>query len=361
MKKYVNISDMFCDIDADKMKTDYEAIRAVKDRISRSKKEVKPSTCVLCGKTIDGTCNSHSIPKFCLEQIAINGEVNTSFCLGDFPAVKSKKGINQAGTFHLICRSCDNLFFTNYENPENYYSPPVNRMLAEIVLKSCLMLIYKRRTEIATYASLCNDEPLVAPIIANRKRVNSLDLNEFEESFYTAKKAVEKGKDTYRLVYHRVLDYTVPLAFQGPLGLAYDFEDRLINDLLYYSPKYKIEFIHICIMPMKEKSIILMFIEEGKRRYSKFIKQFNKLSADDQLLALLYIIITYSEDYFLSPCIYETVVGSDAFRNTLRSNADVFFLNQVNNKISDLKEMYDLSKRDSIPNILLNDYRVRNS
>lgn len=49
MKKYVNISDMFCDIDADKMKTDYEAIRAVKDRISRSKKKLSQAL-VFCAE-----------------------------------------------------------------------------------------------------------------------------------------------------------------------------------------------------------------------------------------------------------------------------------------------------------------------
>ncbi len=44
-------------------------------RAARS--EGKPANCLLCGKEASSFCNSHSIPQFCLKQIALKGKVDT--------------------------------------------------------------------------------------------------------------------------------------------------------------------------------------------------------------------------------------------------------------------------------------------
>ena len=63
---------------------------------------------------------------------------------------------------------------------------------------------------------------------------------------------------------------------------------------------YKIQDLHICIFPLKESSIVMMFIDSNNKRYRNFYKKFNKLSHDDKLELVNYLIFLYSEDVFIS-------------------------------------------------------------
>lgn len=40
--------------------------------------------------------------------------------LVDNPLMDTEKGVEEAGTFHLICNECDSKIFSDYENPDNY-------------------------------------------------------------------------------------------------------------------------------------------------------------------------------------------------------------------------------------------------
>lgn len=71
----------------------------------------RPSYCLLCGKENPSFCNSHSIPQFCLRKIALNGEVHTSAQLMGCELFHDHKGVKSAGTFRMICKDCDSIFF----------------------------------------------------------------------------------------------------------------------------------------------------------------------------------------------------------------------------------------------------------
>lgn len=118
--------------------------------------EIKTGQCLYCKKTVGSFCNSHNVPRFCLENIGIDGEVAGINSILNLPkmgvsAGKKTQGINEAGTFSLICRACDSSIFQDYENPNNYESGkvPTQRMLAQIAMKNYLKFIYKRKMEIA--------------------------------------------------------------------------------------------------------------------------------------------------------------------------------------------------------------------
>ena len=50
-----------------------------------------------------------------------------------------------------------------------------------------------------------------------------------------------------------------------------------------------------------------MFIDDGDKTYRKFYKQLRKLSQDEQLGVINYIIFLYCEDYFLARDISNSV------------------------------------------------------
>ena len=69
----------------------------------------------------------------------------------DLPILKADKGVNEAGTFHLICRECDGKIFQDYEEPLNYEDMPTIKMLAQIDMKNNLKFISKRLMEKELY------------------------------------------------------------------------------------------------------------------------------------------------------------------------------------------------------------------
>ena len=107
--------------------------------LNRAKNDIFTGKCICCGNTVDSFCNSHNVPAFCLKNIAVKGMLGWSNTVYRFPMLKQDQGINQAGTFHLICRQCDSTMFQNYENISAYNDdPPSSKVIAQIALKNYL-------------------------------------------------------------------------------------------------------------------------------------------------------------------------------------------------------------------------------
>ena len=101
----------------------------INKEISRIKKEAnkytKGTNCALCGKACTSFCNSHTIPRFVIKNIAQNGKVyNPSMTMDTFDlktklnVFKSNPGVEETLTFDSICRECDNMVFSCVENEE---------------------------------------------------------------------------------------------------------------------------------------------------------------------------------------------------------------------------------------------------
>lgn len=123
--------------------------------VSDVKTAIKSDECIYCREKVSGFCNSHTIPRFCLENIGNKGEVAGINAILGLPEMgvsigKKSLGINASGTFSLICKKCDSTIFQDYENPDNYLSGkiPTQKMLAQIAIKNYLKFIYKRKFEI---------------------------------------------------------------------------------------------------------------------------------------------------------------------------------------------------------------------
>ena len=123
-----DLSD-FPTVDKEKRRDEIiEATKALNKMIKDSRNQAKQSNCYYCGNDCDSFCNSHTLPAFCLRNIAQNGKVFYSNTILDLPLLKDDNGVNEAGTFHLICRDCDSKVFQDYENPDNYKDIPSIKM-----------------------------------------------------------------------------------------------------------------------------------------------------------------------------------------------------------------------------------------
>ena len=336
------------------------------------RKEIKSGQCFYCGKSVDSFCNSHNIPRFCLRNIGSDGEVVGPNAILGLPKMgvsmgKENLGINESGTFSLICRECDSVLFQDYENPSNYEldKKPSQKMLAQIALKNYLKFIYKRKLEIAllehSVKQLPNNDPVYALTreeFATKLKVSKLDLGTYTSDYERAKKAVEFGKGPgYYMFYYRKLDYVTPIAIQAPITVSIDLEGNIVNDVFNLRPGFHPYDLHLCVLPLESETAIILFVESGDVRYRKFRKQFGKLDEESKLGLINYLIFLYTEDYFMAKEIHNKI--------------DLQILNETVNRmpviwntspIKDTKMLgvkFNLSNWPSIPNLLSEEYKLR--
>lgn len=122
----------FSDEEKELLRTDFTYKKQMSRLLKEARQAAKRDTCYFCGKSVTSFCNSHSVPRFCLENIATNGDVLTLNTVVDNPLMDTENGVNKAGTFHLICNDCDSKIFSDYENPDNYSNQPTPKMIAQM-------------------------------------------------------------------------------------------------------------------------------------------------------------------------------------------------------------------------------------
>lgn len=328
--------------------------RALSEARSKAKKE----KCFVCQKEVSSFCNSHSIPQFCLRRIALDGKVFLSGLQDVIPYIGNDTGVKSAGTFQIICHNCDNTIFQEYENPLSYDRIPTEQMLAQIAMKNYLQMIYKRNVEQELY-SIYEERFSEKVDFTGSHNAKELDLKEFEDGFKRAKMAANgHHPDWYYLCYYAKLDYVVPIAFQGIVTLVSDFDGNLVNDIYNGSSDYHTQDIHIAVFPFEDKSIVFAFIDSRHKRYRNFYKKLNALNLNDQLAAINYIIFKYSENVFLSKLIPDSVFKDPAFIDVCATTNIAHVALPILNPIPNAIEEYDLSKRNSIPNLLSSEYAL---
>ncbi|SCX81696.1 hypothetical protein SAMN05720606_101115 [Paenibacillus polysaccharolyticus] len=340
----------------DKNKVEYN--KRVGNMLKASRANAKNSQCLICGKDCSSFCNSHSVPQFCLQNIAEEGKFYHSGNLVDMPMVDKEKGIGEAGTFKIICRECDSSAFSDYENPEAYYQEPTDKMLSQIAMKNYLKSISKRQLEIQIYRNMTKEFGELQ-MLSQMEGVGSLDLEEYVDEFSYAKKACQsKWDNNYYLSYFHSVPYVVPIAFQNNIALVSDLEGGTINDIYNPLSEYVIKNIQICVFPLKTHSIIMMFCRNGENRYSKFFKQFRKLSTEEKLKVINYIIFLYSEDYYFYKGINQEIIGNENLKDVAKTIPVSIADSPFADSLTAAKEYYDLNKRDSIPNFLSEAFKV---
>ena len=328
---------------------------------SKIRKDVKSKQndhcCYLCKKE-GGFCNSHTIPRLFLNNIAQNGKLGYINSIGKAGIIKQQKGINEAGVFHMICRECDGKLFQEYENEGNYTNRSSSLMLSQIALKNCLRMISKRTFENPFWQVLSVDYNFPEDISIKKQLIGIIDLVEFKDEFEFSKRNVLKPKDdSYYLNTYIVLPYRVPIAFQGMVSLLTDINDAIINNVYNYDPNYVIKSLHISVFPLETQSVILLFVQKNNKRYRSFFKALNKLELIDQLSLINFLIFAYSEDYFLSPLLSQSTL--DSIKPVMQLNTELLSLVDNKEKALDyLKEQFSFKHRNDIPNLLSKQYHI---
>ena len=332
--------------------------RHIKDAVAKSRHE----KCMLCDKP-GGFCKSHTIPQFCLENIAWNGKLNSINTLIDSELLNKDSGVNNAATFHIICKQCDGKVFQDYEKGEAYDTVPSETALNQIVLKSSLRDIYKHETEIELFEAGKQLEKanhplrsfITIPIINSQIHARTKDVEECYEIFRKAKDYLSSSKSWLRVVSYDKLNYTVPIAFQGMIALVTGVNGEVINDNFNHKRNYKIEYLHLAVFPLKEATAVMLFLDSANKRYTQFEKYMTDTTPEKRLEIINRIIMLYTEDYFLSKQLDKDTLEN--LEDSARTLQDPIIINSRKSLKKAIKD-YDLRRDTFIPNLFLRDYAV---
>lgn len=322
--------------------------------IKEANRRAKREECFLCGKKVDSFCNSHVVPQMVLREIAENGKILSANAAVQLDFLDVEKGVNNSGTIHFICRECDSKYFQDYENEKALSLLPTNRMMAEIALKNILMQLNKRANEVKLYDMM--EETGKFHGRDSILQIQKMDMADYEFSFKRIMKILGKNlKSGYHLLYWKKLPYKVPIATQVPIVLDVDLEGREVNNIWSDDPKDRMQDLHVCVFPIKTESILIIFYHKDDRKYVAFEKQFNRLSENDKIKWINYVIFKYTENYFFSPKI-ENVIKTDKKLQEL--SAESFGLPNLGHITNPMNFFYEGVKPDEITNILDYQYRL---
>jgi hypothetical protein len=110
--------------------------------------------------------------------------------------------------------------------------------------------------------------------------------------------------------------------------LVSGFEGELINDIYNLDIKYNIQGLHIAIFPLSDdKTKILLFMKDGHTRLRPFYKNYRKLSLNDKLCVINYILLLYSEDWVCSPSAIDILSSDEKLKEVIKtvSNSTIQF------------------------------------
>lgn len=274
-----------------------------------SEQRAKRNCCALCSKQCLSFANSHSVPRFVIKRVAVNGKLKT---FNDIVGLyNNKNGVNNAWTFHIICSECENNNFSSYEDENAMLAEPTNKMMAEIALKNSLLMLYKYRIDRETDQQAIAMGAFVGEIDV-LSIMNTLDIENMDFEIRRSKKIIDNSlKSGFKLIYYKKLDWTAPMAFQSELCLYKNIDGSILNDIYNESKKVRMQFMHICVFPLKKRTVVMVFVHKDDRNYVPFERQFSKLDEDKKLEYINYLIFKYTEHALISPQIDPLVLKSD--------------------------------------------------
>lgn len=254
------------------------------------------NNCLICGKECSSFCDSHSIPKFVLKSITNDGKVltGTSFMS---PINLKPVGVNSALVFSCVCHDCDSKYFQDYEHISKISSEFSNVAINEIAMKNYLRYAFKQHQNQQVFKQLLEMPNISIEEKYSLENQSFLKKKDVDEAVAKIIKYSKKKDDkNFYIIDELNLNYKTQLAYQGFITMVWGF-DRLINNTFNYDDDYKIQQLGVCVFPFETGTKILLFCEEGSNRLRDFYKKYRKLSLEEKLYVINFIILLYEEDW----------------------------------------------------------------
>lgn len=282
----------------------------INKQISRIKKEAnqytKGTNCALCGKSCTSFCNSHTIPRFVIKNIAQNGKVYYPSMTMDNIDLKTKlnvfkanPGVEETLTFDSICRECDNAVFSCVESEEVLENEFDAKVLNLYALKVLLHAQYSkiRNANFLNVGAEKHQMSDIANIISMPWVFDMIESTREIEDYKSAMK-----NNTYikhKIIIDKIIDKKTDFCCTTELTLPFSYKGKRINNLCDID-NYAKRFggIYTLVLPMNNnKTRIVMYY---RRKYSSFDtvkEEFSNMNLEEQLQAISNLLLIYTEEF----------------------------------------------------------------
>lgn len=325
--------------------------------LKKARDNAKPNKCIICDEPQTSFCNSHLIPQMILRTIADNGKLLQPNVLIGIEMLDIEKGVNNASTFHFICKQCDSILFQNYENKDILKRYPTDKMMAEIALKNLILMLSKRNEEKALFNLLQKEHnALIHKDVLDE--IHGLDTRDFSDELELYKKIIaNKSTGCFHVLYWKKLPHVVPIAAQSPIAVYKDMDGNIINDLYNMDSNYRIQNLHLCVFPIENETIVLLFCHKRDKYYRSLRHQFNSTSDNICLMYINYLILACTENYFFSKTIKDKIESNENLMKLSRESNELPNLGFI--KYSDYISEYTPVSMDEIPNFLSGEFKLQ--
>lgn len=292
----------------------------INKEISRIKKEAnqytKGTNCALCGKSCTSFCNSHTIPRFVIKNIAQNGKVyNPSMTMDNLDlktrlnVFKSNPGVEETLTFDSICRECDNTVFSCVESEEVLENEFDAKVLNLYALK---ILLHAQYTKIrnANFLNVGAEKHHMSDIANLISMPWVFDMIESTREIEDYKSAM--NNNTYikhKIIIDRIIDKKTNFCCTSELTLPFSYNGKRINNLCGID-NYAKRFggIYTLVLPMKNnKTRIVMYYRRKYSNYDTVKEEFSNMNLDKQLQAISNLLLIYTEEFVYNDNVLQSI------------------------------------------------------
>lgn len=304
-------------------------------QMSKIKKEAnkytKGTNCALCGKECTSFCNSHTIPRFVIKNIAQNGKVyipsmtvNNIDLTTRIKLFKSNPGIEETLTFDSICRECDNEVFSCVENEEVLEKEFDSKVLNLYALKILLHSQYTK-TRDANLINVAGEKHNISDVVNLISMPWVFDMIEATREIEDYKSAMKNN--TYikhKVIIDKIIDKKTNFCCTTELTLPFSYNGKRINDLCGVD-SYATRFggIYTLVLPMKNnKTRVVMYYRRKYSNYDTLREEFWKMNLVEQLQAISNLLLIYTEEF----------VYNDNVLENIKSAKDIIVGDAINNQ-----------------------------
>ena len=161
--------------------------------------------------------------------------------------------------------------------------------------------------------------------------MNALNISDMSFEIRRSKKIIDKKlKSGYKLLFYKVLDWVSPLAFQSAMCVYKNLDGSVLNQIYNESKNIRMQQLHVCVFPLSKKTVVMAFTHKDDRNYVAFERQFNRLSDNDKIEYINYLIFKYTEHALISPYVDPLILQNDKLIDLCEeSNGNAFGYGQV--------------------------------
>ena len=186
-----------------------------------------------------------------------------------------------------------------------------------------------------------------------------LDQKEYQEEVLFHQDIANNNKEGgYQILFWEVLPYKVPIATQSAMVLPYDMEGDILNDVGNMDKSVRMQYVHIAVLPLEEKSVVLAFYHKRDKIYRRLRHQINTTSREKVLQYINYLIFEHTENIYFSKTIEEELKNNKMIEKVSQeaNGLPTFGHLSVDNMFG---MDYEAVKPEDIPNFLDESWAIK--